>query len=445
MHQDIFTDSDIGLSLSPVYAAKELTLEISLQSTSETELENWLSDFVRRTAQFRLQLPHELSYSFTIANGFFEVAKAIHRNRKDLYPDAEDFSEYLNDHLSLRATVLTGLAGKNMSLVVSETQVGVMGGFDFDVIPDKPEIQEEIWQISFTYKLPYQKAIGFRIQYPIMPYNQLLPNKFVTFGNTGYDPINSPFHESPSMYGLSKFNVTRPENMKRTRNFVARIPYFDDKVLTNIPANTASVLTALCSVDTDKRFVLNLHELGDFEFDSDIMAFIQDTEWEFMNKRNQSFFQIHLYHNDYTVPMEKTYLSKNLNFGSTEDLNLSEEHRVRISLVTNFASLPRSAFERLRKYPKALVKIVGTLNDMVINHPDYNKVVKLEHLTPEDMEDVIRLVKGTYGSGVEISLGSESLFSNIPNALIDNYHKRRKTLMTAQTSFLTASHIFKLK
>lgn len=446
MHNHVFMDEVCGLVLSPIYAQKTLTLEISLQTTSETEVENWLAEFVRRTAQFRLVLPHELNYSYAVPIEFIQVAEAIHANQLAYEPQSGDFASYLQQHITPRATVMTGLAGIGQSLSITETQQNVWGIFDFEVIPDKPELVDEIWQITFTYKIEYQKAFGCRIQYPIMAYNRLLPDHLIAFGNAGYDPERNPTRTSPNMVGLRYFDTNAQARRLRDLDYMARIPYYDDTVLTNIPSNTSSVMIALCDVDTDKRFVLDLNQLGDFYLDPDIMEFMVKSEWPYMVRHNQSILQLHLYHGEYTVPMDQTYLTSDLRFGSKRDLKLTEQHRVRLSLLTNWSVIPQSAIERMRQYPRALIKIVATLNALVRNHPDSGRVLGMTSFTPRELHDVVRLVKGRYGVGMNPTVHSGDdvggLFNDITPAELDYYHRTRMTTMTVQTQYLTCRYMF---
>lgn len=469
LHSPVFQDPEIRVSLAPIYANVELTMEFVYQSTSENDMSSWLADFVMRVSRTRLAFPHQLQYSFTVPDQFLDLVDAIQANRVKLLNNGETSVKYLMEHITPRATIVSTVNGSSRRLAVAETQMDVWGYFDFDIIPDAARLENELWQVSFTYKVAYRKAIGVRAEYPIMVYNSLLPAEYIAFGNTGYDPMRVQQRVSPSEQGLAYFDLIRQSFLIRDTDYIVRIPYFDDKVLRLVPANTGTVMTVLCDVASDKRYVLSLDQLGDFVIDPDIMDFIVQSEWRYMTQSYKSILQLHLYHGDHTLPMEQVTLTQDLKFSSKQDLNLCEEHRVRLSLVTELAVMDRDAIDRLRNYPKAAIKLIGAMNDLIRNHPDVGTVMQMRKIEPYDLLAITRLLRGQMGTGMrpEIVYGSslnpgsgrnpvtgngvngrgtsastgDRLFDDIPDSLIQQYHHTRRSMQTTQSARIIAMDI----
>lgn len=388
----VFCDDALGVFIKPVYVTTEISINFKFRSKSKTSIQRWRDDIRMRTSMARDVNLHQVTYSYLLPHELIGVLKEIHRLRESVEPYGEDFPSYLTNYGSTRITELSSLSGETRELGISETQMRIVGYFDFEGYPDKPEQEEDTatWVGTFAYKLSYEKPIACNMQYPVMIHNQILSNQFRPKVSDTYDLDN---HLQSYSLSINAFNYFEAQNqidkyVNTKANIV--IPDFDEFLPSDIIHGSVSVFSALCQLSlTDKKTLINLRELATIALDADILEFIEKSEYPYIGKLYQSILQISIYRSTTCAQQEIVLVKSNLDVCSTIDLDIKVNHRIRFSIITDLNLLNPEALNRLKKFPKALVKIINSINEALRNNPGFNDLGKKKYINKDDIFNYI--------------------------------------------------------
>lgn len=444
-HIPVFFDQALGLIITPVYATTNITINFKYRCDSKTEALKWRDDARMRASQLYEMHLHNIKYHYAIPMEVWEIVQEVHRKREANLPYGQSIVDYINSYATDRLTLVGDIAAHNVSLAVAETQARIQGIFGFDTLPEKPERDDTngIWTVSFSYKFTYEKPIGCQLQYPIMVHNQLLENKYIDLRPTELDVYKVPKSFSKSFYAMNGFESSTMINAAKNSDAVLRIPPYDDYVLSNVSPGTGTVLLVLAEIDVDNKSLFNLRELGDIALDDDILDFIKGSEYPYVARNYNSILQLTLYRDGYAAGEGSLVCDANLNISSPVVLDPRRQHRVRLSIVVDLAYLKKPAIDRLKRYPAAMVKIIGAMNELLRNHPDFNDLGDHAVVSDYAFNAVYQLVTGYpltgspgnyYGQGIN----TRGIFDDIDPRVIENYRRNSKTRKTVMTSWLTA-------
>lgn len=393
----IFNDPEISVLLKPLYATTMVTIKFKFQAPSRTEVLRWRDDIRMRLSRNRDINLHDITYHYMVPPPYMLLLRDIYNNRERLLQDNQTFEQYVSSNITTRAKIISDMSGKDIRLAVSEKQCRIVGMYTFDSVPEKPQRENDlsVWSIEFGYKFTYEKPNMMSARYPIMVYNELLPKEYIAFGNTQYDIDNVEKSASVSVKALHYFEAS--SQAQKSVNFKAEfnIPSYDDFVPDNKPTSTVGVFNALCQVDeTDKVTLMNLNDLGGIIIDPDIMYFIQHSEAPFLGELYLSIFTISLYSN-YVLNETGTIMClPDLTIQATRPLNLHNIHHMRFSIITDLSLIDQAFFVRLMKYPKALYKLVISLNEALRNNPQLQSIRELPYVTPADFSLLYSIMTG---------------------------------------------------
>lgn len=395
-NEPIFEDTKLQVIMSPVYASSQVTVNFKYRCPSKTEALRWRDDMRVRVSQMREMNLHTITYNYLLSPELLKLLKEVHTLRENVEGYSDTFEEYFASKTTSRLLLISDGVGSDVRLTVSEVQSRIIGLYDFDALPEKPERDDGTgtWTISFSYKFKYDKPIACNIRYPIMVHNQLLPIEYTYFNDKAYNLDTVTKRYSESLRALSMFESDSIMNRRLDPRITLRLPSFDDFVIPSAPGGTGTVFTALCEVADDKKLLLNLNELGDIELDSDILDFIKGAEYPYVTKLFRSIINIGLYRNNNAVETSALTCDINLNVSSNLELNLRDQHRIRMSLLVDISYLDRKAIDRLRQYPKAFVKLIGACNELLKNHRGFNDLGRKKYITMDDFNDVLSVLTG---------------------------------------------------
>lgn len=395
-HEPIFKDPSLRVSLTPVYATTELKLDFNIKTTSRAAAERWQSEFWMRVSQLRdLQL-HAFEYHYAIPDVYYRLLSVVHQHREAVRGYEDLFEEYLLRHGCGRLTLVGDSGGQSAVLSVFEKQTRIVGLFDFEAIPEKMERDAEsaAWTHSFSYRLTYQKPIGCVARYPISVHNQLLPKKYVVFNQSAPDQANIPKRWSHSLKHLSYFETPGQLVDQYFREKMIRLPIYDEYLLHQVAPGTMSVFLALCFLEDeqDKR-LLDLTDLQEIVIDPEILRFILESEWSYMTRHYRSILQIYYYRNEYLKGERSIRVHPDGSVEAVEALELREEHRVRLAVVTDLSLLDEDALRRLFRYPEALKRLWQFINWTRRDLDEYLRhLTRKSHLTSLEIRRAVRLL-----------------------------------------------------
>lgn len=464
-HIEIFKDSKLNVSIVPIYATTNVSIDFNYRTVSKTEALSWRDDMRMKLSHMRDINLHKLHYHYMVPDEFLTLLKEIHRLRENKLGYGQDLRSYLTDMFSNRLTPISDITGSEFELSISETQIRIVGMYDFDALPEKIERDEEsgTYLIKFSYKFNYEKPIACVIRYPLMVHNQILDQKYTHFVNKNYIPNKDNLSFSNSLEALHFFEGDSIMESVPNIEGQFRIPPNDDYVLNSKQYATATVFIALCEVDeVDKKTLLNLKELGDVYLNQDVLDFISKTEYPYVCDIFKSIINISLYRNSFLVRDNSLTCDSNLNIRSKEELNLRNQYRVRFSLIIDLSILRQNVFERLLRNTLALVSIIGSLNNLINNSPDF-EVLKNSiegNLSSKHFTKIYRLImtgvyhqhdKTYYSPGLGISPLDPSyyidkegykqhvgLFKDLDDDKVEDFRSNRITFNTVAVSGIIA-------
>jgi hypothetical protein len=387
----IFRDTAIGVVIKPIYVATTVSINFKFKTTSKSVAERWRNDIRLRSSLSRDINLHQITYHYVIPTNFVTLLTEIHKLRENVGGYGDSFSKYFIDHSTTRLTEITNQAGSFTSPAIAETQMRVLGNFEFDSQPEKIENDEDNsgWIGSFTYKFRFDKVISCNMSYPVMIHNQIL---------------GADFRPSKEAYDIDKQIQNFPLTLNALNNFESQlqaekyvdftstltIPPYDEFRPDTIPVATVSVFNALCSISmVEPRNLINLRQLGDIEIDADILEFIEQSERPFITRPYQSVLHLSLYRSMSLARDDSIILTPELDVFATTDLSVRQSHRIRFSIVADLTFLTREALERLKRYPKAFVKIIKAVHESLRNNPGFSDLSVKGMVTRDDIKRYI--------------------------------------------------------
>lgn len=377
----IFADPAIGVYLRPIYLTSDVSISIRYQANSETEARRWYADMFLNISAGRDMNLHSFMLKYSIPRPFVTFIEEAWALREKNEPYGDSFQEYLVNNASPRLTIFANRAGEQRILGVSEKQCEIIGRFDFAGTPELPVRNTSTgqWDISFTYILSYQRPDAMRLQYPIVIHNELVDRKYLIDAVKEDNPLSRKTYASKSYRALEIFNSDYQSQQVRPEFPYYRLPYFDDFSIPYPLEGMATIFTALCLLEEDKKLLLNLNDLGEIAIDEDIMTFIKG-EVPWLKDAYMSFFHVEVYKNDSLMPKESFTIDSNLNISFVEPQSMRYGYRVRLACCCAINMLHYPSIERLGNYPKAMVKLLSSMNDLLRLNPDFVNMGDLLHI-----------------------------------------------------------------
>ncbi len=426
----VFLDDKLHVSLRPVYIPVNAEIEIVFRHTSETEIRKWLGMMISRVSHGRDINLHDITYSYPLSHEFTLLLEDIHALREAVDGYNESFSTYFDKCRSARMTTFSNIAGEQRHLVVKETQSQIIGTFEFPVLPEKPEHLQDIglWQGRLVYKFMYQRPDQVLVDFPISVHNQYLPEKYLKNLETVIDPRQARHYQSYSYAALDHFSCDHYAEQSREPYPYIQIPSFDDFGKTShgsetiFPQKTATILTALCFLDEDKKTLANLNELGDVYIDEDILAFLK-SEYRYLNKPYLSIFQVTHYQDGIMRPYDKIEILSDLTVRAVNPLSLRQRHHIRLSLYPDIHQPLYGALKRLAGHPKAFYKVIRSMNELLAIDPDFNNWEKTEKIDDWMFEAVYRILNVTHqGNLMSPNTNLDAYLTDWAGTTRNNFH-----------------------
>ena len=394
-HAPIFLDEALRFSIRPVMTTSDVTIAIKYRSNSETEVRRWMAEMLLRTSRGRDISLHDIKYTYPLLQEYIELIRDVWVLREAVAPYGETLEQYIQRHSTDRLTILSNRAGEHTLLAVSETQTRIQGLFDFQGVPEAP-IRDEAtgtWELSFAYKFSYQRPDALFADFPVSVHNQILPDKYLNVMGKDEDPALKRRHYSQSYDALSLFELDTMADATRPSTPYPRLPDFDDFRIEATPPGSATAFVALCFLDEGRQTLLNLNDLGDYVVDKDLLSYFQG-EAAYMTKLFHSFVHIALYKGHALQPNGSLEILSDLTVRSTVPLDYRAVYHVRIALMTDITLVVQAAYDRLAAYPKAFVKMLSALNELLAMDPDFNQLVTRNSIKDWEMKAIYRILMG---------------------------------------------------
>ena len=345
-----FKDEVTHVYMRPGYSPTNVTITFELKFDSQPEAQRWCDDILARVKMLRRELPFKVTYHHSIPKAFLVILSEIHRLIENVDQTGQTFGQYLREHFDPRMTVLSDMSGRGLVIVIPEDNVRVLGGFDFEAMPDEPTYDKDknVWEVSFGYKYVYDKPLNSAMTYPLVIRQAVLDEQFrETQGDYKLD--REDVMMGNSLHLLNHFADTFDRKYPSEWNAPIYLPEYDTWRATLVPGFTKDVVTLLVNITPDdRRYVVDLHELGRVSLTENMLAFIKD-EREHVIVETGSLVEIGLYMNDGLMSPSKLTLTEDLKLYAVEDLPMEPVYHLRISILTDLSRLSNEGRERIRR------------------------------------------------------------------------------------------------
>ena len=358
----IFIENKLGIVLKPIYTSRTFEINVRFRNTSKTEAKAWRDNIYMHVNHLRDVNLHKAAYHYSIPKAFMVLLQELHRLRENVEGYGESFETFFFSNMTKRVTEGTTLVGDKTDFLIPEQQVRIQGMFSFSDAPEKEQASGDtnMWYSEFTYRLTFDVPTGVHMSYPIMIHNQLLDEKFIPKEAEDDEHHDKAF--SHSLKALHRFEI--PVDTRRAQGYadVITIPDYDDWRADNHPPGMTPILTALCEVLPDnKKLLLNLSELGDYAVDEEILEYFKTIEYRYLTLPYKSLFHLSYYRHKFLSSDRQTSVDSSLDFKTTADLSLRENHRVIFSMVTDILSVDPACLKRMKRYPNVLKKTLKAI------------------------------------------------------------------------------------
>jgi hypothetical protein len=189
--------------------------------------------------------------------------------------------------------------------------------------------------------LTFDRPFAVVVRYPIMIHNEFLPSQYIVPVNMMPDMRDRAKKLSDSMRAFSQFEAYHINGLNCSQDAFIQVPSIDDFVVPIVPKSTCTYFLGMVKLDTIRPDSLfNMGELGDVMIDEDILEFIREVEYEWMNRPYESFLGMNVYRGNNLMHPSTISCTQGLDIVPNEDFNLREIYRVRLNLVVDPTLLP---------------------------------------------------------------------------------------------------------
>jgi hypothetical protein len=382
----IFRDSALNVLVSPIYARKRLIITVAIRFPDRNAALTQMHDMRRHATMHQDGLFHEVKYQYLIPKVNVVILREIHRLRERLAGYGEDLGIWLNEGFNDQAVTLSNADGSQRTLAKEEIQTGLLGTYDFEIVPEAPETNETKTShtLNLTYTVEYDKPISTMMQYPLMVHNQPIDSNF-------YD-ASMPFElgHRLMMPSSTRFNTDAFTKNNYVTGFPmgAPVPTFLDWLPPTTPNATDGLLRVLCMVDPQDRYdVASFTALGQLTWRPEYLDYlVAERQWMTMHRHSPLF--VALYEDDRMLGHDAIEIDEDLNVRSTFPMDLRKRYHLWVAILTNWEFLKSDAIVRLRNdgtmartlmlgidpnFPEA--KLPGSLSGDYVPKRDFDKAV----------------------------------------------------------------------
>lgn len=456
-----FNDPKLGLSLRPVHTHSTVSIRIRYRSPSKTEVEQWMNEMYSRSARGRDISLISVAYGYSIPQPFLMAIRDVHTLRESVAGYGEDFETYLRLHLDPRVRFSSDRKGENLIYTINDRQGRINGFFDFTGVPEEPTRDEAsgCWELSFGFSFKYQKPTSCFIRYPVIVHNQLLPAKYLEHLTRELDYETAPKVYTRSFEAFSEFELDTEASRDQAGPSYYRLPYFDDYEMEHVEFGTATLFLALCAVDTDGKYLLDLTDLQQCRLDPDILTFFR-SEAPYLTQRYKSLFYLSLYIDDTLCDSSRLVVTPDLKVSAKEPLDFRRQHRLRLSLVVNVRMVDRRALDRLMAYPAAFMNTVGSINTALFRSPDFRDLGTRKTIKPYEFTRIFELltdqrlhngmnngnagwVPPPYGLGIDSdprATARQAFLKDLTPEVLQEHYRKRLLTYRQQYSMIITHH-----
>lgn len=401
----IFSDQDLGVYMKPAYTQVEVIMSVEFRADDRQSAERWRDDIRSRASMMRDMFLHELKYHYPLPKEFLVILNHIHELKEKKAGYGEELRDWFRRCITPRASAKTTMAGTEPTLAINEKQVGVIGQFDFEYVPEKAERNDDTpaWVVNFDYKFTYDKPTSCIFEYPLLVHNQLISGRFRS-KDSPYD-----FERLNNHWSLSRYVYDGVRGAFENKSPVAGypIPHWDDWLPRFVPPFTTTMLNIMIMVEeSDPTNIMSFSEIPEqYVIDEEFLEFIKE-EAMWATIPGESVLLVTLFRDD--IPLESDYVTmdENLTVRSTVALELRRRYHLRLAIVNDLFTLSRRATERLRRHGSLLKRILKAIHPEIEQRGYLPKTIGNDYVPLKEFRKAAQSVKDTtrpHQSNIEIT------------------------------------------
>lgn len=412
----VWHDEALGITLSPFYQRAEYTINFTYRTPDKGSATTWRNNMRRRFKLKFTDMSMLANYQIIIPPLILVFLKKMYEMRENISGYGDSWSDYFLSHRLQKLIKLTDQAGNNPEIAIDETQLDILGNFEFTDAP-REERQEDgsCYLINFSYKFRFDHPMGFVLKYPLVIHNQLIPPNMRPEKPHRYDPHALLGNSSQSM---SRYDVIVQQECMRKEGEVGGhlVPWFDDWAPTVGYHNTSPLLQLLCRVDPDDPTMLI-----DFNQLSKAGLKISEVTERYMREHSNvlhlhaaSGIYVAVYVNNDRLDSRGYYITKDLAVRTRVPMDMRNNYHVVVFIMNDLLSLTPDGRKALQRDPDAFKELVNalepsiakdsveTVGDVYINDREYQRVCGLIDTSSDWYNRSVFLIRPTVMSGMVI-------------------------------------------
>lgn len=364
-NEAIFLDKALSVAIYPITVGTQMEINITYRAESRVDARRFRDDILAHVAEGRTDNMHEIDYHYNIPYIQMDLLKEIYELRESSAGYSDTFEDWINAHISQRATNIATQIGTQKKVAIREKQVSALGYFEFTSGPDVQQKDREgaSMNIELRYLFTYDQVTGCVAQFPLTFHGQFLNERWYKKPRASGDLVTASRRNRAPSLSRGYFDVISHQtvNWERLQHEMVRVPYFDDwKPEYRLPFTTEFIQAGL-GIDPEHPYELfGMMDFDDFVVEPVILEFLR-SEAPYACDFKNSIFHCALYE-DYN-PLADTFmrLQSDLTFVATSPLNPRSQWHTQVSFVHKLGTLSEGARERLRRSGEAGLRILEWL------------------------------------------------------------------------------------
>lgn len=362
-NKKIWEDKALGITLSPFYERSEVTINFTYRTPDKGSATRWRNAMRRRFKIKFTDMSMIAHYNVIIPRLLVYFLHNFWKMRENIAGYDQSWDEWFNTNALQKFVTLVMQNGSEPELAMDETQLDILGNFDFTTPPKEDRNEDgSCYTISFSYKFRFDRPNGFILKYPLVIHNQMVPAKLRPANPHRYDPHAVLGNASQSM---SRYDVIMQDmGVKRDSLLGGHlVPWFDDWWPKSGYHNLSPLLQLLTRVDADDPTkLIDLEELrsAGLKFSDTTHEYLV-REHRYLNRHARSAVHVAVYVNDDLLDSSAYYVTKELVVRLRSTPDMRNVYHVVIFLINDLFGLCSDAYDRLVHFPDAADEILMTL------------------------------------------------------------------------------------
>lgn len=388
-NKKVWEDRILGITLSPFYERSEYVINFTYRTPNKGTATEWRTNMRRRMKLKFTDMSMIARYQIIIPQLIIVFLKEFWEMRERIAGYGDTWSEYFMNNRLQKLVKLVDQAGRNPEIALDETQLDILGNFDFSSEPKEERLDDgSCYTINFSYKFRFDHPKGFMFKYPLVIHNQLVPANRRPEKPHRYDPHAILGNSSQSM---SRYDIIVQQVGGRKDSVVGGhlIPWFDDWAPNKGYHNCSPLLQLLCQVDPDDpTSLIDLRQLEKAGLKmSDTTREYMESEHRYLNHHSMSGIHIAVYINDDLLDASAYYITKELVVRTRGTMDMRNTYHVVIFVLNDLLALVPEAKKRLKYNPPMFKELVHTLEPRI--NTDEVKILADKYIPEFEFQDIL--------------------------------------------------------